>query len=48
MVKIKRWINQQDLKIVDIHFVKSEYFSLTWSYESSARQNFKWVKIQIK
>ena len=26
MIKIKRDINQKDLKIVDLHFVKSEYF----------------------
>ena len=30
MLKIKRDINQQDFKIVDLHFVKFEYFSLTW------------------
>ena len=29
MLKIKCDINQQDLKRVDLHFVKSEYFSLT-------------------
>ena len=28
-VKIKSDINQQDLKFVDLHFVKSELFSLT-------------------
>ena len=41
MLKIKCDINQQDLKTVDLHFVKSEQFSLTW-------HNFKWVKIQIE
>ena len=29
MLKIKCDINQQDFKIVDRHFAKSEYFSLT-------------------
>ena len=43
MLKIKCDINQQDLKRADLHFVKSESFSLT-----SARHNFKWVKIQIE
>ena len=43
MLKIKRNINQQYFKIVDLHFVKSEYFSLTWSFESR-----QWVKILIK
>ena len=31
MLKIKCDINQQYLKTVDLHFVKSELFSLTWS-----------------
>ena len=29
MLKAKRDINQQDVKIVDLHFVNSEYFLLT-------------------
>ena len=29
MLKIKCDINQQDLKTVDLHFVKTEQFSLT-------------------
>ena len=29
MLRMKCDINQQDLKRVDLHFVKSEYFSLT-------------------
>ena len=29
MSKLKRHINQQDFKIYDLHFVKSEYFSRT-------------------
>ena len=37
MLKIKRDINQQDLKIVTLHFDKSEYFSLTWSCGSRQR-----------
>ena len=37
MLKIKRDINQQDLKIVDLHFVESEEFSLTWSCGSHQR-----------
>ena len=37
MLKIKCDINQQDLKTVDLHFVKSEYFSLTWSCGSRQR-----------
>ena len=45
MLKIKCKIKQQYLKTVDLHFVKSEYFSLTWSY---AIHNVKWVKIQIE
>ena len=45
MLEIKRDINGQYLKIVNIHFVKSVLFSLTWSY---ARHNFKWVKIPIE
>ena len=31
MLKLRRDINQHDLKIVSLHFVKSEIFSLTWS-----------------
>ena len=31
MLKIKRDTNQQDVQTVDLHFVKSESFSLTWS-----------------
>ena len=27
MLRIKRDINQQDLKTVNLHFVKSEYFN---------------------
>ena len=30
MLKIKCDINQQDFKIVDLHFANSESFSLTW------------------
>ena len=37
MLKIKCDINQQYLKTVDLHFVKSEYFSLTWSCGSRQR-----------
>ena len=37
MVKIKCDINQQYLKTVDLHFIKSEYFSLTWSCGSRQR-----------
>ena len=37
MLKIKCNINQQDLKRVDLHFVKSEWFSLTWSCGSRQR-----------
>ena len=37
MFKIKCDINQQDLKIVDLNFVKSEEFSLTWSCGSRQR-----------
>ena len=48
MLKIKCDINQQDLKRVDLHFVKFEQFSLTWSCGSRQRDNFKWVKIQIE
>ena len=36
-LKIKCDINQQYLKTVDLHFVKSEYFSLTWSGGSRQR-----------
>ena len=37
MLKMKCDINQQDLKTVDLHFVKSEWFSLTWSCGSRQR-----------
>ena len=37
MLKIKCDINQQDLKRADLHFVKSEWFSLTWSCGSRKR-----------
>ena len=37
MLMIKRDINQQDFKIVDLHFVKSEFFLLTWYYGSRQR-----------
>ena len=37
MLKIKCDINQQDLKRVDLPFVKSEYLSLTWSCGSRQR-----------
>ena len=37
MLKIKCDINQQDLKRVDLHFVKSEGFSLTWRCGSRQR-----------
>ena len=37
MLKIKRDIDQQDFKIVDLRFVKSETFSLTWSCGSRER-----------
>ena len=37
MLKIKYDINQQYLKTVDLHFVKSEWFSLTWSCGSRQR-----------
>ena len=37
MFKIKCDINQQDMKTVDLHFVKSEQFSLTWSSGSRQR-----------
>ena len=37
MLKIKCDINQQYLKTVDLHFVKSELFSLTWSCGSRQR-----------
>ena len=37
MLKIKCDINQQDLKTVDLHFVKSKSFSLTWSCGSRQR-----------
>ena len=38
MLKIKCDINQQDLKIVDLHFVKSEWFSLSWSWRETQLQ----------
>ena len=37
MLKVKCDINQQDLKRVDLHFVKSEIFSLNWSCGSRQR-----------
>ena len=37
MLRIKCDINLQYLKTVDLHFVKSEYFSLTWSCGSRQR-----------
>ena len=37
MLKIKCDINQQYLKTVDLHFVKSEYSLLTWSCGSRQR-----------
>ena len=37
MLKIKHDINQQDFKIADLHFVKFEKFSPTWSRESRQR-----------
>ena len=46
MLRIKRYINQQDFKIVDLHFVTSESFSLTQS--GGWGSNFKWVKMPIK
>ena len=39
MLKIKREINQQDFRIVDLHFVKSEWVSLTWN---------EWVNLVVK
>ena len=46
LIMIKPDINQQDLKIVDRHFVKSGYFSLTWSCGSRQRDTtssgWKW------
>ena len=37
MLIIKHDINQTYFKMVDIHFVKSEWFSLTWSCGSRQR-----------
>ena len=37
ILKTKRAINQQDFKIVDLHFVQSEQFLLTWSCGSRER-----------
>ena len=34
MLEIKRYLNQQDFKIVDLHFVKSKNFLLTWNFDS--------------
>ena len=49
ILKIKCDINQQDLKIVHVHFVKSEIISTHLKlWIASARHNFKWVKIQIE
>ena len=48
MLKIKRDITQQDLKIVYLHIDKYEYiFTHLKLWIASARHNFKWVKIQI-
>ena len=53
MLKIKWDINQQDLKTVDLHFVKSEIFSLTWSCGSRQRdttssENSDWIIWRFK
>ena len=54
MLKTKRDINQQDLKIVDKQFVKSDYFSPTWSCESheqdttSSEWKFKLNNLGVK
>ena len=44
MFKIKCDINQQYLKTVDLHFIKSEQFSFTWSCGSRQRDttSSKW------
>ena len=48
-LKIKCDINQQDLKIIDLQFVKSEFLSTHLKlWIASARHNFKWVRIQIE
>ena len=39
MLMIKGDINELYLKIVDLHFVKSEYFLLTWSCGSRQRDS---------
>ena len=54
MLKMNRNINQQDLKIVDLHFAKCDTFSLTWSCESGQRdtasngREFKFTKLDVK
>ena len=54
MLKIKCDINQQYLKTVDLHFVKSESFSLTWSCGSRQRDTtssgwkFSWNNLAVK
>ena len=49
MLKIKCDINQQYLKTVDLHIVKSEEFSLTWSCGSRQRDTTSsGEKIQIE
>ena len=54
MLRIKCDINQQDLKFVDLHFVKSEYVLLTWSCGSRQRdttssgEKFKFNNLAVK
>ena len=49
MLKIKRYVNQQDLKIVDLHFFQIVIiFTHVKLRIASARHNFKWVEIQIE
>ena len=50
MLKIKRDINQQDLKIGDLYFVNILLISFNYLklWIASARHNFKWVKIPTK
>ena len=45
MVKIKGDMNQQDFKIIDHHFVKSENCPLTWICESHQRDTTSSEKI---
>ena len=53
MLKIKRDINQEDWEICNLHFEKSEYFSLIWSCESRQRDTtfsewkFKWSNLGV-